>query len=131
MIAPDILHLVESIWEGAADRLRILALLETYGEKSYEREIPRVQLAIVKLSERQIERIPDLVAAAKVDYRDVLMWAEYPEEGRALWTVSPNLPSEQRERIDEIRRRDRAQYERWVRDARAVAQRRKAEPDER
>jgi hypothetical protein len=54
-----------------------------------------------------------MVAAARRDYRDVLMWAEYPEEGRTLWAARPNLSDEERARLDEIRARDRRHYEKW------------------
>ena len=63
-------------------RQRVLALLETYGVESYERERERVQLAILTLSAGNEEKLREYVAVAKVDYRDVLAWAEYPEESR-------------------------------------------------
>jgi hypothetical protein len=61
---------------------RVLELLDHYGVESYERERERVQLAILKLSEGNEEKLRDLVAVAKRDYRDVLFWAENPEEAR-------------------------------------------------
>ena len=61
---------------------RVLELLDTYGVESYERERERVQLAILKLSERNEEKLREFVAVAKRDYRDVLFWAENPEEAR-------------------------------------------------
>ena len=66
--------------ESAHDR--VLELLDTYGVESYERERERVQLAILKLSEGNEEKVREFVAVAKRDYRDVLFWAEYPEESR-------------------------------------------------
>ncbi|HWY52438.1 MAG TPA: hypothetical protein VNW72_13235 [Chthoniobacterales bacterium] len=61
---------------------RVLALLDAYGVESYEHERERVQLAILKLSEGNEEKLREFVAVAKRDYRDVLFWAEYPEESR-------------------------------------------------
>src|SRR5438067_397172 len=61
---------------------RVLELLATYGVESYERERERVQLAILKLSEGNEEKLREFVAVAKRDYRDVLFWAENPEEAR-------------------------------------------------
>jgi hypothetical protein len=61
---------------------RVIELLDTYGVESYERERERVQLAILKLSEGNEEKLREFVAVAKRDYRDVLFWAEYPEESR-------------------------------------------------
>jgi hypothetical protein len=61
---------------------RVLELLDTYGVESYERERERVQLAILKLSAGNEEKLREFIAVAKRDYRDVLFWAEYPEEAR-------------------------------------------------
>src|SRR5947208_16314051 len=61
---------------------RVLKLLDSYGVESYERERERVQLAILKLSAGNEEKVCEFVAVAKRDYRDVLFWAEYPEEAR-------------------------------------------------
>jgi hypothetical protein len=61
---------------------RVLELLNAYGVESYERERERVQLAILKLSEGNEEKLREFVAVAKRDYRDVLFWAENPEEAR-------------------------------------------------
>ena len=66
--------------EGA--HARVLKLLDIYGAESYERERERVQLAILKLSEGNEGKLGEFVAVAKRDYRDVLFWAEYPEEAR-------------------------------------------------
>src|SRR2546421_4939626 len=66
--------------EGA--HARVLELLDRYGVESYERERERVQLAILKLSEGNEEKLRKFVTVAKRDYRDVLFWAEYPEESR-------------------------------------------------
>ncbi len=60
----------------------VLELLDTYGVESYERERERVQLAILKLSEGNEEKLREFVAVAKRDYRDVLFWADNPEEAK-------------------------------------------------
>jgi len=61
---------------------RVIELLDTYGVESYERERERVQLAILKLSGGSEEKMREFVAVAKRDYRDVLFWAENPDEAR-------------------------------------------------
>jgi hypothetical protein len=61
---------------------RVLDLLDSYGVESYERERERVQLAILKLSAGSEEKVYEYLTVAKRDYRDVLFWAEYPEESR-------------------------------------------------
>jgi hypothetical protein len=65
-----------------SDWARVVELLDGYGVESYERERERVQLAILKLSEGNEEKLREFFAVAKRDYRDVLFWAEYPEEAR-------------------------------------------------
>ena len=63
-------------------RTNILELLDGYGVESYERERERVQLAILNLSAGNEEKLREFVAAAKRDYRDVLFWADNPEEAK-------------------------------------------------
>jgi hypothetical protein len=65
-----------------SSRTRVMELLDGYGVESYERERERVQLAILKLSEGNEEKLREFVAVAKRDYRDVLFWTENPEEAR-------------------------------------------------
>ena len=60
----------------------VISLLDTYGTESWERERERVQLAILKLSAGSEEKLREYLAVAKRDYRDVLFWAEYPDEAR-------------------------------------------------
>lgn len=68
---------------------RILVLLDSYGVESYERE--RVQLAILKLSDGDEKKLREFVAVAKRDYRDMLFWADNPEDAK--------LTPEKRERL--------------------------------
>src|SRR5437588_11751513 len=66
----------------ATAHARVLELLGTYGIESYERERERVQLAILKLSQGNEEKVREFVAVAKHDYRDVLFWADNPAEAK-------------------------------------------------
>ena len=65
-----------SSWAG------VLELLDSYGVEPCERERERVQVAILKLSAGSEEKVREYLALAKRDYRDVLFWAEYPEESK-------------------------------------------------
>jgi hypothetical protein len=51
----------------------VLALVGRYGELPSEREVPRVQLAILKIVRSDFQKLEKTVALAKQDYRDVLM----------------------------------------------------------
>lgn len=48
--------------------------LDCYGLESYEREIERVQEAIVWLTKGNVEKLLHYVEVAKQDYRDILYW---------------------------------------------------------
>jgi hypothetical protein len=110
----DVQAAIDAFWHTETERAGVRACLAEYGVASHEREVPRVRLAILRLSEGQRDRLKQLVGLAKRDYRDVLMWAEFPEEGRSLWTVSPRLSAERQTELTEIRRRDRQQHAEWL-----------------
>ena len=55
-------------------------ILDHYGVEPHEPERERVQIAILKLSGSDEGKLLHFVTAAKLDYRDVLWWSEYPEE---------------------------------------------------
>jgi hypothetical protein len=50
------------------------AELARYGSEAHEREVERVRRAIVALCAGDATRVAGLVDAAKLDYRDVLLW---------------------------------------------------------
>ena len=70
-----------------------------------------MQLAVLKLSEGNFERLPDLIITAKGDYRDVLAWAEYPREIKLGFVKMKQLSKVEAEAI---RRQDREQYLDWL-----------------
>ena len=109
----DVGRMLSSMWPDRAERETVRKELERYGGLPHEREEERVKLAILKLCDGQADRVAGLVAAAKRDYRDVLMWAESPAEGQALWALRPDLTGEQRARLAEVRKQDREQYRKW------------------
>lgn len=106
----QVLRKIKQLWPDA-DPQEILDLLNAYGTESYETGRTRVQLAILKLSGGDRERLPDLVKMAKVDFRDVLAYAEYPEEMRTAPTEMRDMPEKE---VRSIRQNDREQYEAWL-----------------
>jgi hypothetical protein len=84
-----------------------LAILDCYGTESWHRERDRVQLALLKISEGDIERLRLYTCDAQSDYRDTLVPAEFPEE----WQTSSKTPPAE---MAVIRKRDREQYEAWL-----------------
>ncbi len=60
----------------AEDHPALLEVLDLYGEEPHERERERVQLALVTLSNGNVDLLLDLIRCARQDYRDVLYWNE-------------------------------------------------------
>lgn len=103
------------LWPEDHDRDEAIRMLTRYGTESWEREVERVHLAILKLAEGRLETLPECVEAAKRDYRDVLYWAESPELSRAGgWTSKRNLSPTEAQTLKAMRKRDRHQYEKWL-----------------
>ena len=72
---------IRSLFPAEAHQ-RIRALLDAYGREPYERERERVQAAIVRLSEGDEAKLAYFLSVAKQDYRDVLFWADQPNEAK-------------------------------------------------
>jgi hypothetical protein len=92
----------------------VLCILDRYGEESWETGRDRVHLAILKVSEGKFERLEELVQAAKVDFRDVISWAEYPRELKTGFVGMKELTLEE---ARAVREEDKEQYKKWLRDS--------------
>lgn len=77
-LSPSLVELAVGEAFPEADASSIVALLNTYGTESHERERERVQLAIVKLCDGDAGKVQSYIDVAKTDYRDVLHWASRP-----------------------------------------------------
>jgi ribosomal protein L12E/L44/L45/RPP1/RPP2 len=82
-------------------------ILDGYGVEKHEPEPERVRLAILKLSGNDMNEIIKTTKSAKVDFRDVLAWAEYPRQSKKR--PMPEGPNKQK-----LIEADREEYEQWV-----------------
>ena len=86
-------------------------------QRGWTTELLRVQLGVLKLCEGDIDEIAGLVDLATTDFRDVLVWAEYPEQFRwSLKNRGVRNPKEHKAYRDAVAR-DREQYLAWLRKA--------------
>lgn len=92
---------------SSASLVEVLAILDEYGAEDHHREKDRVQLAVLKLSGGNRERLRREIEEAKCDYRDVLSPAEYPTYP---WDAH-KLPPEERKKIIAA---DLKQYTDWL-----------------
>lgn len=88
-----------------ADPLDVKRQLDQYAGP----ERLRVQLAIVKLSDEDSRDSPGhYLDSARHDHRDVLSWAEFPQQLRPDWFT---LSVTERAKVTKA---DRQQYARWL-----------------
>ena len=86
----DVISAAQALF-GEAQAPHALALVDAYGIESHERDVDRVRLAILELSDGKMTRLPYFVQCAKIDYRDVVTGAKLgsmTEEEEAKWQAS-------------------------------------------
>ena len=98
---------LKSLFSDSNIRTEVISTLNLYGVESYEQEAIRVRLAILKLADDDLEQVKINTNYAKQDFRDVLLWAEYPRQaGKCSMPAGPK----KQKLIDA----DRAEYEEWL-----------------
>jgi hypothetical protein len=109
----DLERKLVALWRNPSDRERVREALAGYTKWAHGSE--RVPLAILKLCRGSVERVLSLLEEARLDYRDILAAAEYPTQGDALLAMmSPGATDSEKERFAEAEKRDRQQYEEWL-----------------
>jgi hypothetical protein len=112
-LSDDLERKIAALWIDPGDRERVRAALAGYAKWAHGSE--RVPLAILKLCRGSVERVLSLLEEARLDYRDIVVAAEYPTQGAALLaTMSPGAADADKERLAEAEKRDRQQYEEWL-----------------
>jgi hypothetical protein len=90
----EVLACAEALF-GESRLADVLAALDEYGTASHEREVNRVKLAILQLSEGKTEKLLYWIKSAKADYRDPLaaqaLGPLSPDEGAKLQAVAKNV----------------------------------------
>ena len=94
--------------EDIAETLR---RLDQYGVDPLEGDRDRVQLALLKLSEGELDKLEYYLKMAKGDFRDVLSLAEYPLAHKVGWTEIRKMDSQT---VEQLRQKDREQYLEWL-----------------
>jgi len=97
------------MWSALKSRLSARQILEP--ELRQPIETIRVQLAALKLANGHMDSLRRYIDAAKSDYRDVLVPAEYPKYWKAT-SRGRGLSKHARHQLFES---DRKRYENWLR----------------
>jgi len=82
-----------------------------FSEDDSAQGLERVRLAVIKLAGGNLAELLRQIDIARVDWRDVLSSAEYPEASRMGFVEYNNLDERNR---NEIKARDRQQYVDWL-----------------
>jgi len=89
-----VLALAEALF-GKSNLKAVMAALDEFGVERHELEVDRVRLAILRISEGDMEKMRYWVKIAKADYRDVLAAEQLgplsPEGGAKLQVSARNL----------------------------------------
>lgn len=76
---PDLLRVIDVDFPQSQHEA-VIMVLKRYGDQECHREHDRVRLAALRLADRSIEQLKQAIDVARVDYRDILAWAESPNE---------------------------------------------------
>jgi len=82
-----------------------------FSEGDSAQDLERVRLAVIKLTGGSLAELQRQIDIARVDWRDVLSAAEYPEASGMGFVQYSNLDERTR---NEIKMRDRQQYVAWL-----------------
>ena len=105
----DVLRVVERDFPNMHAK-EIINLLDKYKVESLDSQA-RIQLAILKLSDGNIEKLKKYIELALVDYRDVILPAECPEFcGFGFAGIGKVSDGEK----EQIKKNDWEQYKKWL-----------------
>ena len=76
-LSPRVLAAVEKYF-SEPDRAEVKRLLSKYGDEVHQLEAERIHLVILRISQKDVQRVEALVNMAKRDYRDVIMAEAQP-----------------------------------------------------
>jgi hypothetical protein len=90
----------------------VIEALDRYGTESWHLERDRVQLAVLRLSAGSVTEVSKYIDLARVDFRDVIAPAEYPQFWKLGFVGIDSLNATQLRRLKDS---DWARYDAWLR----------------
>ncbi len=100
---------LESMYPDKTERHAVESRLTSYGRESFQREVSRVRLGILRLAYEEPAKLDAFIQLACTDYRDLLCAAEYPHTSRR-WKLRESEP----ERYKKLSEREEAAYRAWL-----------------
>lgn len=98
---------------------RAMLLLDTYGTETWHRERDRVHLACLKLADGDLRALQQQISVARMDYRDVIGPAEYPEVLKLGFVGMKEFNETNPTALHEKQQHDWEQYQSWLNSTRS------------
>jgi hypothetical protein len=77
-LSADLERKITGLWSRAEDQNTVREALRAYAQWSHGSE--RVPFAVLKLCGGKVDKVLSMVAEARLDYRDILLAAEYSNQ---------------------------------------------------
>jgi len=93
MLAQDIVERIRRDFEDPDEADLALSVLKDFAEKNKEPPSDRVLRGIVFVANGDLDRLGQAIDLARIDYRDLIVWAEYDENRQRVRNLSTSFPS--------------------------------------
>jgi hypothetical protein len=88
MLAQDILDKLNRDFEDSEEAALALSVLADFVEENQELSVDRILRCIVFVANGDLDLLDKAIELAKIDYRDLIVWAEYDEKRERIRDLS-------------------------------------------
>ncbi len=93
MLAQDIVNRLKKDFEDPDEAALALSVLEDFAGQNQELSDERILRCIVFVATGDLDRLGEAIDLAKIDYRDLIVWAEYDENLERVRDLSTSFLS--------------------------------------
>ena len=93
MLAKDIVVRLKKEFEDPDEAALALSVLEDFAGENQELSDERILRCIVFVAKGDLDKLGEAIDLAKIDYRDLIVWAEYDETLERVRDLSTSFPS--------------------------------------
>jgi len=93
MLAQDIIERLEWDFDDPEEAALATSVLKDFAEENQELSNERILRCIVFVARGDLNRLGEAIDLAKIDYRDLIVWAEYDEKRERVRDLSVPFPT--------------------------------------
>ena len=93
VLAQDIIDRLNRDFEDPGEAALALSVLADFAEEKQELSNDRIYRCIVFVARGDLNRLGEAIDLAKIDYRDLIVWAEYDEKRERVRDLSFPFPT--------------------------------------